>query len=664
MADQGVETKAASPPVGSTDDSPTSLDRLSPDEANNRPGRASSTAITSVPITMTRQLSAELRVPMGSETYDSTHARITSLLKCLVPPPGPPTGLSQVSSKITDLVNGNVGIIGWPEMDLSQLVPLDRTGLTHLSLPPQPFEYCTTALQFVSTATIIESAVLLLQHETQTKQQEREQQHQQQQQQHQRVTLDSNLSPSDTVTDTKRNEDCEKPLNESSDLSSSSSSSLKLDSPSLPLPVVGSALSETTQLLSIMTKELEIRSVVTECINSLTERVEEDTWMEYVQGLKDERNRVKASVEQRVVEAQVEERQRKEYHEMTKGVLSKLSRDISQGDEYATLMIGQVDTAQRIGTRLFTDRISLHEKRDLSLMEGRPLIRLLEFLKPKEISTMLNVCRRWRYILTEGPYMGMYWKANLRAAVKALVAKTQRLEEEKEQVRQFAKALPKTVSVTITDGQKKAKQLSKSEIFQQCLDQVLKHVLAAQSDREDLNSRTTLHLNVKKFLTSQIQSQRAEYGRALAERTELERKEAQHRQEKGRVALEIKELEKEIAHQEQLLQQANERGMVTLRNLDQRIRMLKEMQTFNNYESASGGNGGAINGGQMGMNGQDDGSVTREISLDEVLNKMKAEKKMLVKAVKKMRVEIAREKERIAMMEDLMQRAGLPLPQR
>ncbi len=341
------------------------------------------------------------------------------------------------------------------------------------------------------------------------------------------------------------------------------------------------------ELLASAASHLAERQAVADVIESVVASLETTTWTRYVTELQDIASDMMGEIATR---SETFARESKQLHDVMSAAAQmeqQISHETALAKEKVCTMKEETVKLETMGAEITKRRDALTEKKDLSLLKPTILVRIVSFLRRRDLAMCMLVCRRWNKLFDRS-YL---WKANMAVAVKAVIAKRQKQEEEKKAVRDLAESLPRTASITITDTQKKVKQLSKSEVYNTCLVQIQAQVHAAQSEREDLNSQAAADAMVKQHFAGRIAAERHKFGLALSEKTELDRKVAKLSQDNALIVAEVGELEREIAAQNSMQQQAQEKATVALKIIEHRIRMLRDMQTYQTMPGDGGGGG-------------------------------------------------------------------------
>jgi hypothetical protein len=316
-------------------------------------------------------------------------------------------------------------------------------------------------------------------------------------------------------------------------------------------------------------------------------------------------------------------------------------------------------------------------------------IRLIaSFLSGREVTVCLRVCRRWRAAFDRG----FVWKQLLQTAALAARARLQR-QQERDLLASDAALLPSSVTVNLRDPNKKARHMTKPQVFDSCLSQVQQQVSQAQSEREDLTSQAAAETQVREFLDAQLASHRARFGTLIQDKAACERAAVAAEALKAAMMGDISAAENAAEEEEETRKRAHEAATQSLRALQHKLRMLDDAQRlvgggnaasgagaapgdldggFNDLLSPAASSSGPRNpfdddflGGSVGSGSGGGGSVGAAVaSMDELTQQVKQHKKLLVRAVKQLRQDVSAAEQTNAQLEQQLLLLGIQPPPR
>ena len=229
---------------------------------------------------------------------------------------------------------------------------------------------------------------------------------------------------------------------------------------------------------------------------------------------------------------------------------NSLSSSLSASQSRLDALTVQLDAAAAADSQYFHLLRQRTAASDLTLLPRRVLLRLVPFLRPRELARALRVSRRWRAHLDRG----QHWKALLLPVIIQL------LQQRFTQSQASASAAtppppPPTFSLTFTPLQLNPRPkavLSKAEVLRNALALHQRKVDAVMGDFEALSSKQGDEGNEKSILRVMVDLKRDEMGRRRVMIGEMWEKAEALRGERAAIARQLKALELRIHRERDL----------------------------------------------------------------------------------------------------------------
>jgi len=386
--------------------------------------------------------------------------------------------------------------------------------------------------------------------------------------------------------------------------------------------------------IRVMLQRSQEREVVSQLMTfGIESLIEAATWDNCIIELEDVHNRMKTVLMERESISKTQHDEMEAFGTELNQAKQNSMRDLETALTFSTEARDRLDTVQaELDAEINEVKSQQHSKRDISGLPRVVLKRIVMFLKPKEFVTCFRVCKRWRQTLD----VGYLWKTVFAQSVRHLKLRLLRLEEERRARQDFEAAIPKSATVSLEGiNPKKAKQgISKTEVYEMCLNQVRRKAEVAKSDHDDYTHRVHLHHEVCAFLEQSIKDARGQYGDALASRTMAENRLSVLRRKKADIARAVAELEEALREQNEIQAQAQSKLELSLTDVENRLRILTE---GNRVTDDMKDYGGARRASSVGSDGD-----RPEIALPgaQLVEMLVEQRKQLIKDVKSLNVEI------------------------
>eukprot|EP00472_Partenskyella_glossopodia_P009553 CAMPEP_0197518320 /NCGR_PEP_ID=MMETSP1318-20131121/3487_1 /TAXON_ID=552666 /ORGANISM="Partenskyella glossopodia, Strain RCC365" /LENGTH=417 /DNA_ID=CAMNT_0043068563 /DNA_START=14 /DNA_END=1267 /DNA_ORIENTATION=+ len=292
----------------------------------------------------------------------------------------------------------------------------------------------------------------------------------------------------------------------------------------------------------------------------------------------------------------------------------------------------QLSSLREEEDRLLSREDQKKAKKDVSVLPMHVLRQVIDFLKCKEFIQTMLVCRRWRYYLDQAYLWKVFMVRQEKLILKSTKIRKQKLEQS---------IVPPPEEFRIECKQIR-RGLQKAEIFQECLRAQEEEMNELKSGKEDIEGKIRANANTHKFLEDELQSLNHKLGLKRIEINEWQKKAHDSALENKELAKKMHDIDMKLNEELQNKQHIMETTTRTLAKINTKISVLEEIHS------------------EIGK-GKDKGAQIS--TLTDLLQKKKAQKKLLKNTVKALHEQLERLVKETTKLRKIELIAGQPMPQ-